>query len=162
MTHHDRPPIPSPELDDERLYEAPHDAAVSSAPPIAPSSGASLRRIAIVAGAVLLALFAVTLIPRLTTRRELLADAAARDSAPAVQVATVQRAASGSVVTLPGTLLPLHESAIYARVGGYVRRWYADIGQLVRQGAVLADIDAPELEQNVQQARAQVEMTRAA
>ena len=162
MTHHDRTNIPSPDLGDERLYEAPHDAAVSSAPPVAPSSGAHLRRIAMVTGAVLLALFVVTLLPRLSTRRELLADAASRDSAPSVQVATVQRAAAGSVVTLPGTLQPLHESAIYARVGGYVRRWYADIGQLVKQGAVLADIDAPELEQNVQQARAQASMTHAA
>jgi RND family efflux transporter MFP subunit len=57
---------------------------------------------------------------------------------------------------------PLHESAIYARVGGYVRRWNADIGQLVRQGTVLAEIDAPELEQNVQQARSQVQMNQAA
>jgi len=154
--------VSTPEDGDPRLAEAPHDAMLGAAPPVRAASGASLRRLAIVSAIVLLVLFVATVLPRMSVRRELLADAASRDSAPAVEVATVQRATPGSVVTLPGTVQPLHESAIYARVGGYVRRWYADIGTLVRQGAVLADIDAPELEQNVQQARSQVAVTHAA
>ncbi|HEV7990559.1 MAG TPA: efflux RND transporter periplasmic adaptor subunit [Gemmatimonadaceae bacterium] len=162
MTQPERSNLPSPHLDDERLHEQPHDAALGAAPPVAPASGARLGRIAVISGLVLLVLLVVTLLPRFTVHRELLADAAARDSAPAVEVTTVQRATPGSVVTLPGTVQPLHESAIYARVSGYVRRWHADIGTLVRQGTVLADIDAPELEQNVQQARSQVAMTHAA
>lgn len=162
MTHLDRSELPASPLDDERLAEPPHDPLLGAAPPVTPASGARLRRIAIVSVAVLLVLLVVTLLPRLTVHRELLADAAARDSAPSVEVTTVQRATPGSVVTLPGTVQPLHESAIYARVSGYVRRWHADIGSLVRQGAVLVDIDAPELEQNVQQARSQVAMSHAA
>ena len=125
-------------------------------------SGARLRRYAIGAAIALVLLLVLTMLPRHSVSRELLADAAARDSAPTVQVTTVARAAPGSALTLPGTVQPLHESAIYARVGGYVRRWNADIGSLVRQGAVLAEIDAPELEQNVQQARSQVQMNQAA
>ncbi|MEO8560524.1 MAG: efflux RND transporter periplasmic adaptor subunit [bacterium] len=148
--------------DEERARDTPHDAASNAAPPVAPASGARLRRLAIISAVVLLALLVITVIPRVTVHRELLADASARDSAPVVQVAHVQRATPGSVVTLPGTMQPLHESAIYARVSGYVRRWHADIGALVRQGTVLADIDAPELEQNVQQARSQAAVTRAA
>ncbi|MDB4883244.1 MAG: efflux transporter, family, subunit [Gemmatimonadetes bacterium] len=147
---------------DDDVREPLHDASLGAAPRVAPASGARLRRYAIVAGAVLLVLLVATLVPRHNVQRELLADASARDSAPLVQVTTVHRATPGSVLTLPGTVQPLHESAIYARVGGYVRRWYADIGALVRQGAVLAEIDAPELEQNVQQARSQVAMTHAA
>jgi multidrug efflux pump subunit AcrA (membrane-fusion protein) len=147
--------------DDVDLHEPVHDAALGAAPPVAPLSGARLRRYAVVGAVVLLGLLAATLVPRHNVQRELLADAAARDSAPLVQVTTVHRAAPGSVLTLPGTVQPLHESAIYARVSGYVRRWNADIGALVRQGTVLAEIDAPELEQNVQQARSQVEMSRA-
>jgi membrane fusion protein, multidrug efflux system len=162
MTHPERSDLAPPPLDDERLREPPHDALLGAAPPVAPASGARLRRLAVVSAVVLLVLLVVTLLPRLTVHRELLADAASRDSAPSVEVATVQRATPGSVVTLPGTVQPLHESAIYARVSGYVRRWHADIGTLVRQGAVLVDIDAPELEQNVQQARSQVAMTHAA
>ena len=139
-----------------------HDAQASAAPAVTPMSGARLRRYAIGAAIVLVALLALTMVPRHSVSRELLADAAATDSAPIVQVAMVARAAPGSALTLPGTVQPLHESAIYARVGGYVRRWNADIGQLVRQGTVLAEIDAPELEQNVQQARSQVQMNQAA
>jgi len=139
-----------------------HDAHASAAPPVTPMSGLRLRNYAIGAALALLLLLVLTMLPRHAVSRELLADAAARDSAPTVQVAMVSCAAAGSALTLPGTVQPLHESAIYARVGGYVRRWNADIGTLVRQGAVLAEIDAPELEQNVQQARSQVQMNQAA
>jgi len=139
-----------------------HDAHASAAPAVTPMSGARLRRYAIGGAIALLALLALTMVPRHSVSRELLADAAATDSAPTVQVATVTRAAPGSALTLPGTVQPLHESAIYARVGGYVRRWNADIGSIVRQGQVLAEIDAPELEQNVQQASSQVQMNQAA
>jgi len=139
-----------------------HDAHASAAPAVTPMSGARLRRYAIGALIGLVGLLALTLVPRHSVSRELLADAAASDGPPTVQVALVARAAPGSALTLPGTVQPLHESAIYARVGGYVRHWNADIGQLVRQGQVLAEIDAPELEQNVQQARSQVQMNQAA
>jgi RND family efflux transporter MFP subunit len=139
-----------------------HDAQASAAPAVTPMGGARLRTFAIGAAIALIVLLVLTMLPRHSVSRELLADAAARDSAPVVQVATVIRAAPGSTLTLPGTVQPLHESAIYARVGGYVRRWSADIGALVRAGTVLAEIDAPELEQNVQQARSQVQMTQAA
>src|SRR5206468_2713733 len=81
-----------------------------------------LRRFAIGAAIALLLLLVLTMLPRHSVSRELLADAASRDSAPTVQVAMVSRAAPGSALTLPGTVQPLHESAIYARVGGYVRR----------------------------------------
>jgi multidrug efflux pump subunit AcrA (membrane-fusion protein) len=139
-----------------------HDAQASAAPAVTPMGGARLRTFAIGAAIALVLLLVLTMLPRHSVSRELLADAAARDSAPVVQVATVVRSAPGSTLTLPGTVQPLHESAIYARVGGYVRRWSADIGTLVHTGTLLAEIDAPELEQNVQQARSQVQMTQAA
>jgi multidrug efflux pump subunit AcrA (membrane-fusion protein) len=56
----------------------------------------------------------------------------------------------------------LHEAAIYARVSGYVRRWYVDLGTPVRAGQVLADIDVPELQQSVLQARAQLAQAQSA
>jgi RND family efflux transporter MFP subunit len=143
-------------------HAAPHHTEVGAAPPVRPMDG---RRMIVIAGSVavvLLVLLIVTIVPRRTVQHELRAEAAARDSAPIVQVTTVHRAAAGSELTLPGTIQALHEGAIYARVPGYVRRWYADIGSVVHAGQVLADIDAPELEQNVQQARSQLEQTRAA
>src|SRR5438067_1641084 len=137
MTHVHDPGAPRMPQPDDRLgeEEVPH-VHLSAAPPVTPVSGVKLRRYAIVGGIVLLLVLAATLLPRHSVQRELLADAASRVSAPVVQVTTVQRATPGSVITLPGTVQPLHESAIYARVTGYVRRWNADIGALVRQGAV--------------------------
>ena len=79
-----------------------------------------------------------------------------------VQVTTVHRAAAGSELALPGTIQALHESAIYARVTGYVKRWQTDIGAIVHSGQLLAEIDAPELAQSAEQAQAQLTQTRAA
>lgn len=64
-------------------------------------------------------------------------------------------------MSLPGTVQALHESIVYARSAGYVRRWYVDIGQRVREGQVLADIESPELDQEVQQARATLKQANA-
>ena len=153
-----QPEFPDPISTDN----APSRGDVDAAPDVRPMEGRRMAVIAAGVGVALLLLLAVTMVPRHSVRQELLAEAAARDSAPVVQVTTVHRAASGSELTLPGTIQALHEGAIYARVPGYVRHWYADIGTVVRAGQVLADIDAPELEQNVQQARSQLEQTRAA
>jgi membrane fusion protein (multidrug efflux system) len=139
-----------------------HHTDVGAAPPVAPLSGRRLLIIGGVAAAVLLIALILTLVPKHSVDNELRAEAAERDSAPAVQVTTVHLAPAGSSLALPGTIQALHESAIYARVTGYVRKWNADIGDVVQKGAVLAEIDAPELEQGVQQAQSQLSQTRAA
>jgi RND family efflux transporter MFP subunit len=138
-----------------------HHVDVSAAPPVRPMAGRKLFVIGVVSAIVFVALFVVTILPRRSVDRELRAEATARDSAPAVQVTTVRRAASGSDLLLPGTIQALHESAIYARVSGYVKRWRADMGMIVRNGELLAEIDAPELAQMVDQADAQLAQTRA-
>ena len=60
----------------------------------------------------------------------------------------------GLPVTLPGTLQGLIESAVYARSSGYVVRWTKDIGAAVKKGDLLAEIAAPEIDQQLNQARA--------
>ena len=139
-----------------------HGADVGHAPPVEPMGGRRLAVIGGVGAAVLIVLLVITMVPRHAVDQELRAEATARDSAPAVQIATVQRAASGTELALPGTIQALHESAIYARVTGYVKRWTADIGSIVRTGQLLAEIDAPELSQSAEQAQAQLRQTRAA
>ena len=57
-------------------------------------------------------------------------------------------------LVLPGSMQAYVESPIYARTNGYLRKWYRDIGSRVRQGELLADIDTPEVDQQVDQARA--------
>jgi len=57
-------------------------------------------------------------------------------------------------LVLPASLQAYEESPIYARTNGYLLRWYKDIGSQVRQGELLADIDTPEVDQELSQARA--------
>ena len=92
-------------------------------------------------------------------QREEAAVAAAseeKNALPMVTAAKVHRAAQDSDVLLPGTLSALTEASIYARAPGYVRKRYVDIGDRLRAGQLMADIEAPELDQQVDQARAAV------
>ena len=71
-----------------------------------------------------------------------------------VKVIHPQRGKSSSDLTLPGMIEAFSQSPIYARVDGYVRTWYVDIGTHVTKGQLLAEIDAPEVDQQLNQARA--------
>jgi RND family efflux transporter MFP subunit len=63
-------------------------------------------------------------------------------------------------IVLPGNTQPFIDSPIYARTNGYLRRWYFDIGSRVKKGQLLAEIDAPEIDQQLQQARAELQGAR--
>jgi RND family efflux transporter MFP subunit len=65
-----------------------------------------------------------------------------------------ERGKSSSDLTLPGMIQAFSQSPVYARVDGYVRTWYVDIGAHVTKGQLLAEIDAPEVDQQLNQARA--------
>src|SRR5882672_7652907 len=71
-----------------------------------------------------------------------------------VNVIHPQRGKASSDLTLPGMIQAFSQSPIYARVDGYVRAWHADIGTHVTKGQLLAEIDAPEVDQQLNQARA--------
>ena len=73
---------------------------------------------------------------------------------PAVAVMLPERGVPQEEITLPGTMQAYTDASIFARTNGYLRKWYADIGTRVRAGQLLAEIDAPEIEQQLQQARA--------
>ncbi len=64
-------------------------------------------------------------------------------------------------LVLPGTMQAYVESPIYARTSGYVKKWYHDIGTRVRAGEPLADIDTPEVDQQLSQARADLATAQA-
>ncbi|MDE2584059.1 MAG: efflux RND transporter periplasmic adaptor subunit [Betaproteobacteria bacterium] len=83
-----------------------------------------------------------------------LEEAARQQSILHVKVVTPQEVSGGSLLSLPGTLQGFIEAPIYARVGGYVARWYRDIGDPVRQGDLLAQLDVPELNQQLNEAKA--------
>ncbi|MGB8321523.1 MAG: efflux RND transporter periplasmic adaptor subunit, partial [Candidatus Acidiferrum sp.] len=64
-------------------------------------------------------------------------------------------------LVLPSTLQPYVESPIYARTNGYLKKWYRDIGSRVSKGELLADIDTPEVDQQLSQARADLATAQA-
>ena len=80
---------------------------------------------------------------------------------PHLLVMRVERGADQDVLKLPGTMQALTEAPILARADGYLKRRLADIGDRVSAGQVLAEIDAPELDQQIHQAEAAVEQADA-
>ena len=88
---------------------------------------------------------------------ELQADAATDAAAPpGVDVVTVKRAPATQSLPLPGAAHGWYESTIYARVSGYVGQWYVDIGDHVTKGQVLATIETPDLDAQLQAAEHQL------
>jgi RND family efflux transporter MFP subunit len=70
-----------------------------------------------------------------------------------VSVVSPTRTTSADEVILPGNVQPYISSPIYARTNGYLKKWYFDIGARVKQGQLLAVIETPEVDQQLQQAR---------
>jgi len=73
---------------------------------------------------------------------------------PFVSVIRASPIDANSEMVLPGTLKPEVESPLYARTNGYLKKWYKDIGSHVEKGEILAEIDTPEIDQQLAQARA--------
>ena len=71
----------------------------------------------------------------------------------AVSVVSPKRTAPADEIILPGNVQPFITSPIYARTNGYLKKWYFDIGAHVKQGQLLAVIETPEVDQQLQQAR---------
>jgi len=80
---------------------------------------------------------------------------------PTVSVVRPKRSAPQQELVLPANVQPYISSPIYARTNGYLKRWYADIGTHVKKGQLLAEIETPELDQQLQQARANLNTAEA-
>jgi RND family efflux transporter MFP subunit len=80
---------------------------------------------------------------------------------PSVQVVTPAAAKSVGEIVLPGNVTPYADTPIFARTDGYVKRWLVDLGATVKQGDLLAELEAPELDQQVKQAESLVAQARA-
>jgi membrane fusion protein (multidrug efflux system) len=105
--------------------------------------------------AALLGLFLVGFLPRHHAQTALAAaTAVAAADPPHVQVIHPRVESNVRTLTLPGSLQALEATAVYARATGYVRRWLVDIGDRVTEGQRLVEIDTPELDQQLHQARA--------
>src|ERR1700687_853689 len=78
----------------------------------------------------------------------------AAQAPPTVALAKLARGDAEQRLILPGDIQPYNKAAIYARVSGYLKSWEQDIGASVTAGQVLASIEAPDLDQQLAQARA--------
>jgi RND family efflux transporter MFP subunit len=118
-------------------------------------------RIATIVVLVLLALGgARTMFVRSQNARTLEARAA-ESTVQYVRTTTVRAAGAGQVLALPGTLQGYVQAPVASRAGGYLRRWTKDIGSRVAQGELLAEIETPELDQQLSQAIAARNQTAA-
>ncbi len=123
----------------------------------------SRRRLLTVAtAAVLLAGIVVGygFIDRAQSKQEV-ADWTNTQAIPTVALAQPIAGSSHQALTLPGNIQPFNKAAIFARVNGYVKSWDHDIGTAVKAGQVLATIDAPDLDQQLSQAKATLASVRA-
>ncbi len=98
--------------------------------------------------------------PRIQNNQELNAAAAAAGRR-AVTVVEPTQTSSAPDLVLPGNIQANQQTSIFARVDGYIARWYTDIGAHVESGQVLADIDAPQIDANLRMAQAQLELAEA-
>src|SRR5258705_13485373 len=150
MTHQDSQP------DSEQANTA------SAGDSIRPGTGRRVQVLAGVAALVLLIGFVVSNASRSrSTERLATATEAQAVLAPAVAVATVEPAPSVSMLSLPGETAAWYESTIYARVDGYVAKWFVDIGDHVEEGHVLATIETPGLDARLVAARARLSVAKA-
>jgi RND family efflux transporter MFP subunit len=136
----------------------PPAAATSEA---AASTGAKLRNAAVLAALLVVIGVVAGLVPRWMHRKALRAET--RELA--IQSVSVVSPAPGKAatgLTLPAEVKALVEAPIYARTSGYLKRYLVDIGAHVKAGDLLAEIDTPELNQELAQAKAQLVQTDAA
>jgi RND family efflux transporter MFP subunit len=106
--------------------------------------------------------FLVGYLPLQRREATLRAEADAKQQGlPRVVVMQIGRATDQNALTLPGTMQALTEAPILARADGYLKRRLVDIGDRVTAGQVLAEIDAPELDQQMHQAEAAIEQAQA-
>ena len=86
---------------------------------------------------------------------------AAQAALTAVSVVSPKRTAPADEIILPGNVQPYISSPVYARTNGYLKKWYLDIGAHVKRGQLLAVIETPEVDQQLQQARSNLLTARA-
>jgi RND family efflux transporter MFP subunit len=136
-----------------------HDSIPHDLPRI---SGRKLLIIGLVTVLVLAGAFFARLIPQMAHNRALRNEADNTANAlPIVDVAFPQQLAVEEDLKLPGDIKPMQQTAIYARVDGYVHRWYVDINDHAEKGQLLAEIEAPDTDAQLAESQAQYQLAQA-
>lgn len=127
--------------------------AANPAPP--PPPNVKLGGIGVIAAILILVGLAIGFVPRWLARRALVKETA-ENALQTVATVSPTPGKSDLGVPLPAEVQAFVEAPIYARASGYLKRWDVDIGQHVNAGDLLAEIDTPELDQQLEQAKAEV------
>jgi membrane fusion protein, multidrug efflux system len=128
-------------------------SSIQAPPELPPAPPRKALTIVGVALLILLVAGALTLIGHESHERAL-AKETERETVPTVAIVHPLAEKPDEELVLPGSLLAYEESPIYARTSGYLVRWYRDIGSRVKEGELLATIDTPEVDQELNQTRA--------
>jgi RND family efflux transporter MFP subunit len=136
-------------------------AHVEPAPPAPPpESSGGVRIVGIVIALVLLVAIAYGL--HLRSAREKKLASATRDAAIlSVEVVHPTAGSQAGDLTLPGNVEAFTDTPIYSRTNGYLKKWYFDIGAHVHKGDLLAEVETPEVDQQLEQSRAELERMQA-
>jgi RND family efflux transporter MFP subunit len=121
----------------------------------------TLVAIALLLAVLIVVGFFVGYLPR--QRREAVLAAESKETSrtlPVVNVSRVTRSEGNSLLVLPGNIQAVTEAPILARATGYIRKRYVDIGDRVKAGQVVAEVEAPELDQQILQANAAIEQAK--
>jgi RND family efflux transporter MFP subunit len=140
----------------------PNNPGPKNSGPNSPGRALSKRAVAIIA--ILTACAALAIASGVHTRLKAetrLRERAQASAIPYVDVVSPKASADADEIALPGSTSAFNDTPIYARTSGYVKHWYVDIGARVRKGQLLATIETPELDQQLQQARADLENAEA-
>lgn len=152
---HDKPHPRSGDGSTRTNGDQPHGGHGEQPPPLAHISGMKLAVIFAVVVLVVVIAFIARIVPNIAHDRELRQQAQNEaDAPPVVNVAYPTPQAVNEVLTLPADIRANQQTAIYARVDGYVGQWFVDIGDHVQKGQLLAVIDAPDTDAALAQARA--------
>lgn len=125
-----------------------------------PVERSSVRRVVVI-GAIVLLVLAVWGILSRRHSDHALKQWTDQQAEPTVDVAHPTPTRGTNALILPGNVQAFNSAAVNARTSGYVRRWFVDIGTPVKTGQLLATIDAPEVEQQLAQAKADLQTSRA-
>jgi len=119
----------------------------------------AFRRFAGVGAAVLLGALVVGFVPRLSQRKQAVSDTN-QFAIPTVSVVSPTTGAPPDGLMLPAEVRPWQEASIFSRVNGYLKSWLVDIGAHVEQDQLLAEIDTPDLDHQLEQARSQATLAQ--
>ncbi|MBV9770194.1 MAG: efflux RND transporter periplasmic adaptor subunit, partial [Bryobacterales bacterium] len=125
-------------------------------------SGRIIAMLLLAAAAIFLVAFFVGYVPHHRRDLQITAEASAQnDALPEVTIVEAKQASAMGELVLPGNIEAVTEAPILARAEGYVKHRYVDIGDRVTAGQLMADIEAPDLDQQVRQAQASVDQAQA-